>query len=59
MKHCPGCESPRVASVVVWLPFRSYRRGIEMQPARAAQEHHCSACQLQWSTYYGPFGLIR
>ena len=28
MKHCPGCQSLRVASAVVWLPFRSYRRGI-------------------------------
>ena len=54
VKHCPSCRSPRLSSIVVWLPFRSYRRGVERQPARVAQEHHCSDCLSQWSTYYGP-----
>jgi hypothetical protein len=59
MKHCPACQSPRVASAVVWLPFRPYRRDGGKQPARVAQEHNCVDCQLKWSTYYGPFGLVR
>ena len=59
MKHCPGCRSSRVASEVVWLPFRPYRPVGEKQPARVAQEHQCADCRLQWSEYYGSFGLVR
>lgn len=58
MTHCPSCQSRRVSSIVVWLPFRA-RRLDEARVARAAQEHHCTDCRLQWSAYYGPFGLIR
>ena len=58
MKHCPGCRSSRVASEVVWMPFRPYRPVGEKQAARVAQEHQCADCRLQWSTYYGPFGLM-
>jgi hypothetical protein len=58
MTQCTSCKSQHVRSIVVWLPFRP-RRQNEGRVARAAQEHHCTDCRLQWSAYYGPFGLIR